>query len=90
MDAVFNYLTAHSESDDYAPLLVAPLTLAENFIRLIHRETEHAAAGRPAHIIAKMNSLLEPSVIESLYAASQGRSRRSTSSSAASAHSGPA
>ncbi len=40
---VFNYLTAHSESDDYAPLLVAPLTLAESFIRLIHRETEHAA-----------------------------------------------
>jgi polyphosphate kinase len=71
MGAVFNYLTAHSESDDYAPLLVAPLTLAESFIRLIHRETEHAAAGHPARIIAKMNSLLEPSVIEALYAASQ-------------------
>jgi polyphosphate kinase len=71
MGAVFNYLTAHSESDDYAPLLVAPLTLAESFIRLIHRETEHAAAGRPARIVAKMNSLLEPSVIEALYAASQ-------------------
>ncbi len=50
---------------------MAPLTLAENFIRLIHRETEHAAAGRPAHIIAKMNSLLEPSLVEALYAASQ-------------------
>ena len=71
MHSVFNYLTAHSESDDYAPLLVAPLTLAENFIRLIHRETDHAKAGRPARIIAKMNSLLEPSVIEALYAASQ-------------------
>jgi polyphosphate kinase len=71
MGAVFNYLTAHSESDDYAPLFVAPLTLAENTIRLIQRETEHAAAGRPAHIIAKMNSLLEPSVIEALYAASK-------------------
>ncbi|HMD22256.1 MAG TPA: polyphosphate kinase 1 [Alloacidobacterium sp.] len=69
--SVFNYLTAHSESDDYAPLLVAPLTLAESFIRLIARETEHAKAGRPARIIAKMNSLLEPSVIEGLYAASQ-------------------
>jgi polyphosphate kinase len=67
---VFNYLTAHSESDDYQPLLVAPLTMAENFIRLIHREAEHAAAGRPAHIIAKMNSLLEQSVIEALYQAS--------------------
>ncbi|HTV13459.1 MAG TPA: polyphosphate kinase 1 [Acidobacteriaceae bacterium] len=67
--SVFNYLTAHSESDDYRPLLVAPLTLAESFIRLIHRETEHAAAGRPARIIAKMNSLLEQSVIEALYSA---------------------
>jgi polyphosphate kinase len=68
---VFRYLTAHSESDDYKPLLVSPLTLAETFIRLIHRETEHATAGRPAHIIAKMNALLEPSVIEALYAASK-------------------
>jgi polyphosphate kinase len=67
--SVFNYLTAHSESDDYRPLLVAPLTLAESFIRLIHRETEHAAAGRPARIIAKMNSLLEQRIVEALYAA---------------------
>jgi polyphosphate kinase len=67
--SVFNYLTAHSESDDYRPLFVAPLTLAESFIRLIHREMEHAAAGRPARIIAKMNSLLEQSIVEALYAA---------------------
>jgi polyphosphate kinase len=69
--SVFNYLTAHSESDDYAPLQVAPLTLAESTIRMIHREAEHAAAGRPARIIAKMNSLLEQAVIEALYAASR-------------------
>jgi polyphosphate kinase len=69
--SVFNYLTAHSESDDYAPLLVAPLTLAESTIRMIHREREHASAGRPAHIIAKMNSLLEQAVIEALYEASK-------------------
>ena len=68
---VFNYLTAHAEIDDYRPLLVAPLTMAESFLRLIRRETEHARAGRPAHIIAKMNSLLEPSVIDALYQASQ-------------------
>ena len=71
MGAVFNYLTAHSESDDYSPLLVAPLTLAQAFIGLIHREMDHAAAGRPARIIAKMNSLLEPSVIQALYDASK-------------------
>src|SRR5487761_1077148 len=47
---VFNYLTAHSESDDYRPLMVAPLTLAESFIRLINREEEHAAERRPARI----------------------------------------
>jgi polyphosphate kinase len=68
---VFNYLTAHAEKDDYKPLLVAPLTMAENFLQLIRRETEHAAAGRPARIVAKMNALLEPSVIEAMYAASQ-------------------
>ncbi len=68
---VFNYLTAHAEMDDYRPLFVAPLTMAESFLGLIRRETDHARAGRPAHIVAKMNSLLEPSVIEALYQASQ-------------------
>jgi polyphosphate kinase len=68
---VFNYLTAHAEIDDYRPLLVAPLTMAESFLGLIRREQEHAQAGRPAHIVAKMNALLEPSVIEALYSASQ-------------------
>jgi polyphosphate kinase len=68
---VFNYLTAHAEIDDYRPLLVAPLTMAESFLGLIRREQEHAQAGRPAHIVAKMNALLEPSVIEALYAASK-------------------
>jgi polyphosphate kinase len=68
---VFNYLTAHAEIDDYSPLLVAPLTMAESFLRLIRREQEHAQAGRQAHIVAKMNAFLEPSVIEALYQASQ-------------------
>ena len=68
---VFNYLTAHAEIDDYKPLLVAPLTMAESFLQLIRRETEHAAAGKPARIVAKMNALLEPSMIEAMYAASQ-------------------
>jgi polyphosphate kinase len=68
---VFNYLTAHAELDDYSPLLVAPLTMAESFLRLIRREQEHAQAGRPAHIVAKMNALLEPSIIQALYHASQ-------------------
>jgi polyphosphate kinase len=68
---VFNYLTAHAEVDDYRPLLVAPLTMAESFLGLIRREQDHAQAGRPAHIVAKMNALLEPSVIDALYQASK-------------------
>jgi polyphosphate kinase len=68
---IFNYLTAHAEVDDYSPLLVAPLTMAESFLGLIRREQEHAQAGRPAHIVAKMNALLEPSIIQALYQASQ-------------------
>jgi polyphosphate kinase len=68
---IFNYLTAHAEVDDYSPLLVAPLTMAESFLGLIRREQEHAQAGKPAHIVAKMNALLEPSIIQALYQASQ-------------------
>ncbi len=68
---VFNYLTAHAEVDDYRPLLVAPLTMAESFLGLIRREAEHARAGRPAHIVAKMNSLVEPTIVEALYTAAQ-------------------
>jgi polyphosphate kinase len=67
---VFNYLTAHAEIDDYRPLLVAPLTMAESFLGLIRREMDHARASRSAHIVGKMNALLEPSVIEALYQAS--------------------
>jgi len=70
---VFNYLTAESEAeaDAYEPLLVAPLTLAPEVLKLIEREADHARAGRPARIIAKMNGLLEEKTVEALYAASQ-------------------
>ncbi len=70
---VFNYLTAEAEAepDAYLPLLVAPLTFAPELLKLIEREAEHARAGRPAKIVAKMNGLLEQKTIEALYAASQ-------------------
>jgi polyphosphate kinase len=68
---VFRYLTAKADSEDYSPLLVAPLTLAPALLKLIARETEHAKAGRPAAIVAKMNALLDRATIEALYAASQ-------------------
>ncbi len=70
---VFRYLTADWEAAPaaYHPLLVAPLTLAPDLLALIEREAEHAKAGRPAHIIAKMNALLDGKTIEALYSASE-------------------
>lgn len=68
---VFNYLTAETEGESYAPLLVAPVNLSERLIALIEREAAHARAGRPAAIVAKMNALLDPQTVEALYAASQ-------------------
>ena len=68
---VFTFLTAYSERPHYDPLLVAPVDLAERTLALIQRETDHARYKRPARIIAKMNSLLDTSVIQALYKASQ-------------------
>ena len=68
---VFSFLTAYAENPSYGPLLVAPLDLAEKCMTLIEREAEHARLGRPARIIAKMNSLLDKDIIQSLCGASQ-------------------
>jgi polyphosphate kinase len=68
---VFNYLTADTEATNYDPLLVAPITLADKLVGLIERESEHAKAGRPAAIGAKMNGLIDRRTIEALYAASE-------------------
>ena len=68
---VFSFLTAYAEYPNYDPLMVAPLDLAERCLVLIAREAEHARHGRPAHIIAKMNALLDKNIIMALYRASQ-------------------
>ncbi len=68
---VFSFLTAYAEHASYEPLLVAPLDLAEKCISLIEREAKHAREGRPARIVAKMNSLLDKDMVEALYRASQ-------------------
>jgi polyphosphate kinase len=68
---VFSFLTAYAENPSYEPLLVAPLDLAEKCIALIDREAEHARQGKEARIIAKMNALLDKSVVQALYRASQ-------------------
>src|SRR6202047_699555 len=68
---VFSFLTAYAEHPNYEPLLVSPLDLAERSLGLIAREAEPAGHGRPAHIIAKMNALLDKNIIMALYGASQ-------------------
>jgi polyphosphate kinase len=68
---VFNSLTGYSQFDDYGSLLVAPLNLRKRIVKLIRRETAHAKAGRPARIIAKLNSLTDIATIRALYSASQ-------------------
>ena len=68
--AVFNMLSGYSEPRSWNKLSLAPYWLKDRFLYLIGREREHALAGRPAKIIAKMNSLCDKSVIEALYAAS--------------------
>lgn len=68
---VFNFLTGYSQRHTYRKLIVAPVTLRKKIAALIEREIEHARAGRPAHLIFKMNSLTDTRIIELLYAASQ-------------------
>jgi polyphosphate kinase len=68
---LFNSLTGHSRQRSYRTLLVAPANMREGLLSRISREAEHARAGRPARIIAKMNALVDPQVIAALYEASQ-------------------
>jgi len=68
---LFNSLTGLSRPKRYRKLLVAPANLRERTMELIAREAEHAKAGRGGRIIAKMNALVDPGIIEALYRASQ-------------------
>jgi polyphosphate kinase len=69
--AFFNMLTGYSAPARWNRLIVSPLGLHEAVLGLIAREAEHARAGRPAGIVAKLNSLVDADVIAALYAASQ-------------------
>jgi polyphosphate kinase len=71
VSSLFNLLTGYSAPPKWNKLIVAPLGLHEAVMALIAREADHARAGRPAHIVAKMNSLVDADVIEALYRASQ-------------------
>ncbi len=67
--AVFNMLSGYSEPLSWNKLVLAPLWLKDRFIYLIDRERRNARAGRPSHIIVKVNSLCDKDIIEALYRA---------------------
>jgi len=68
---LFNYLTGRNRKTDYRKLLIAPANMKQRFLSMIEREVEHHKAGRPAHILAKMNQLEDRDICIALYAASQ-------------------
>ena len=68
---IFQQLTSMGKTSQLKRLLQAPFTMHRSMLEFIEQEAENAIAGKPARIIAKMNSLIEPQVIQALYAASQ-------------------
>ena len=68
---VFNFLTGYSRQKSYRQLLVAPVNMRDRFDALIRREIEHAQNGRNGRIVAKMNALVDPQIIATLYEASR-------------------
>jgi len=69
--AFFSTLTGYSDPPRLRKLVMAPTNLRQRFVKLIDRERRRAEAGQPAEIMAKMNSLIDKEIIESLYAASR-------------------
>lgn len=70
MAEMFNFLTGYSKQSVYRRLLVAPFSLREAIVDKVHAEIAHARAGRPARAVFKVNSLVDPEVIDALYEAS--------------------
>lgn len=67
---LFNVLTGYVHQPTFEKLLVAPFNMRRRFLELIAREVEHQKAGLGGHVLAKMNSLEDPQIVEALYDAS--------------------
>ena len=71
MARLFNYITGYASPDSLEKVAVSPVSLSKKLLDLIDAEIEHAKAGKPAAIWAKMNSIVDPDIIDALYRASQ-------------------
>ena len=67
---LFNFLTGYSRQKSYRKILVAPVNLRDRMVAMIEREIEHSRNGNQGRIVAKMNSLVDGQMIETLYRAS--------------------
>jgi len=71
VNQVFNYMTGYAEPQKLEKLIIAPISLRKELLKLINQEIFYADSGRPGRIWAKMNSLVDPEIIDKLYEASQ-------------------
>jgi polyphosphate kinase len=67
---LFNYISANAIPEELEKIALSPIDLKERLLQHIDEEIAHAAAGRPGHIWVKVNSLVDPEMIDALYRAS--------------------